>query len=497
MTIRKSKEKDSSFRRPSNGLKAPPAIQEESPSPTPLLEPPRKLSLEAADPTDMMRSPPHIRHNAVTRKLSDVPQPTQEQVMVNPRLPGQRKISLDAALSGAPLISASGKLVHKMSKATLVTSSSTTAESDTEEHEYFNIDDTQAYLRERREQKLREMQSKNLGSPNTSDSEAERETSSSWTRQPAVFGATSGGSSSSGRSREVQSRIRQWERRLSSDSEESVSSPTRRPVATPRARKPDLKPKPEILQQQNLPPRPRLSQIARARGKGGAVGPTKKTEPPLIEEELSQPFKPPRPRGTEIRRAREGTNKPFVANSPSPSPSSTPTITATNDEGQQRIVLSPNKDSAFRPISNRHSPSPGLAMVKEERSEDAGTTPSALGLGNRRPRSPRGKSPSRTPSPAISTATGESLAPPKPGRRDRNESETQETPPSPSSTASSSSPMGSETAATDSGRNPFNQQMAETLIKYVLASQDNGLKNALRECIMGNPEAVKALQVEK
>lgn len=350
-----------------------------------------------------------------------------------------------------------------------------------------------------------EMRGRNPTSPTTSDSEFEREASILWTGRPA-FGPVSGSRTPSGRSQEVQSWIHQCERRLSSDSEDGVSNPTRRPVATPRARKPDLKPKPDISQQQQVPPRPRQSQISRARVRVG-VGGKKEGPPPVIEEQEAQPHMPPRPRSTEIRRARQG--KPLsTPNTPappqSPSPSTTPTITATNDEGDHKVVLSPNRNSAFRPISNRHSPSSGLASVTQERSEDAGTTPSALGLkaGNRRPRSPRGKSPSRSPSPAVFTTTaGESLAPPKPSRRDQNDSETQETPPSPSPSSPSpaSSPTISKTTTTtmtssDEGGNPLNQQMAETLIKYVLASQDTGLKNALRECIMSNPEAVKALQ---
>jgi hypothetical protein len=496
VTIRKSKQKDNSIAKPTNGLKAPPTIQEESPSPTPSNQS-RKLSLETSDPINIPRdSPSSPKHGQVTRKLSDVPVPTQERVEVSPKLPGQRKISLDAALSGAPTISPDGSLVHQLNKATLITSSitsSTTADSDTEEHEYFNIDNTQAYLRERREQKLRQIKGKSPVSPTTSDSEVERESSSSWTGKPGVF---------SGRAREVHSRIHQWERRLSSDSEDGVSSPTRRPVATPRARKPDMKPKPSLSQQQ-VPPRPRQSQIVRARGKVGVAGLGKKEgPPPLIEEQSEQPQMPPRPRNTEIRRARHGKPTSSAPNTPippiSPSPSTTPTITATNDEGDHKVVLSPN--SAFRPISNnRRSPSPGLAVVREERSEDAGTTPSALGLrvGNLRPRSPRGKSPSRSPSPAVSMATaGESLVLPKPSRKDRHDSETQETPPSPSPSSPSpaSSPMTTMMTSSEGGGNPFNQQMAETLIKYVLASQDAELKNALRECIMSNPEAVKTLQ---
>lgn len=494
LTVRKSKEKEDRFPRPSNALKAPPTIREESPSPTPS-DQSKQSSVETNKSTNLFMG--SNRHSPVLRKLSDVPVSNKEKVAVSPKLPGQRKISLGAALSGAPTFSSEGKLVHNLDKASLVASSftssattSTTADSDTEEHEYYN---TQAHLRERREQKkLREKQ--NAASPPTSDSETERESNSLWTGKLG----SSGSGKSNGRSREVLSRIRQWERRLSSDSEDSISSPTRRPVATPRARKPETKAKPEFSsQQQNfIPPRPRQSQISRARGK---IGVSKKDEPePPLVEQSPQLNLPPRPRGTEIRRARQG--KPNTPTPPSPSPP-TPKITATNDKGHQKVVLSPN--SAFKPITSNHrGPSPGLAIVREERDEDAGTTPSALGL-NRRPRSPRGKSPSRSPSPAITAATsGESLAPPKPSRKDRHSSETTLDTASNSPSPSSSNPayssmlemMTSSAGGEGEGENPFNQQMAETLIKYVLASQDVGLKDALRKCILSNPEAVQALQ---
>lgn len=412
--------------------------------------------------------------------------------------------------------------------------SGSAGDSDAEDHEYTNID-TQSYLREKRQKKLREIKERMGGeSPVTSDSEVEKDTSSSWTGRSSF-----NGSSQRGLQGNSQGLIRKWERRLSSDSEDSVSSPTRRPIATPRSDKPGLKPKPKGFQ---VPPRPRASQINRARGKvnTGASAAVQKEEVHKQTEE--QPRMPLRPRGTEIRRARQHgkpstsspLSQPFTPHSP---PSLTPTITATNDKGDQRVVLPSAKNSAFKPVSNQRSPSPGLAIVREERAEDKGTTPSALGLkagknrspspqrkspthtpspsasvnersedagttpsalglraANHRPRSPRGKSPSRTPSPSVSVVS-DSLAPPKSSssrkERSHSESDTQDTTPSPSSSSPTSSPMTSETTA---GGNPFNQQMAETLIKYILASEDGGLKNALRDCIINSPEAVQALQ---
>ena len=511
MTVKKRKQGKASGVAGSSGLKAsPPTIREESPPPTASPQP-RKKSLPdlRVNPGSSLSS---AKHNGVARKLSDSALSTQAVNTNN--LPRQRKIPLNAALSGAPRIMADGSLVHQLNKSTLGVPSEN-PDSDTEEHEYSNIADTEAYLSERRERKLQEMQQEKTTSPPTSDSEVE---SSSWTAKSSLGGSSSLSQqqqtpagkvvrSSRGKPQEMQSRIRQWERRLSSDSEDSVSSPTtRKPIATPRAsRKPDLKPKPKLLNGQNaVPPRPRTSQIVRARGKvvdgAGAEPTTHEEQQPSPPQE---PKMPQRPRGTEIRRARQQGVQQFNVPPPppttAPSPSTTPTITATNDEGDHKVVLSSPDKSAFRPVSNqRHrSPSPGLAMVREERSGYTGTTPSALGLRSRS-RSPqvRRKSPSRSPSPSV-TSAGVSLAPPKPLRKDRTQSESdaQDTPTSPASSSPASSPMsGGLVGIGNEEGNPLNQQMAETLIKYVLASQDSGLKDALRDCIMSNPEAVKALK---
>ena len=554
VTKRKSKQQAAT-----NGPEAPPTIREESPSPVPPAQT-RKLS------EPLVVGVSTTKHVGPARKLSDGSVPALTQVLDQSL---QRKISLDAALSGVPKIAANGALVHELNKATLTTSTGA-VDSDVEDHEYTNID-TQSYLREKRQKKLREMQERMDGeSPTTSDSEVERDTSSSWTG-----GSSFGGSAQKGMQGSSRDRIRKWERRLSSDSEDSISSPTRRPVATPRSKKPDLKPKPKEF---HVPPRPRMSQIDRARGKvntGAAAASVHQEVVPTQADQ--QPRMPLRPRGTEIRRARQQvrpTNSSPLSQTPRSPPSSTPTITATNDKGDQRVVLPSTKDSAFKPVSNQRSP--GLAMVREEKSEYAGMTPSALGLkagkhrspraksptrtpspsvsvderpedagttpsalslkaanhrphsprgkspsrtpspsvsvdnregagttpsalglkaANRRSRSPRGKSPSRTPSPSVSVVS-DSLALPKSSsssrkERSHSESDAQDTPPSPSSSSPTSSPMTSEMTA---GGNPFNQQMAETLVKYILASQDSGLKNALRECIMQSPEAVKSLQ---
>ena len=41
--------------------------------------------------------------------------------------------------------------------------------------------------------------------------------------------------------------------------------------------------------------------------------------------------------------------------------------------------------------------------------------------------------------------------------------------------------------------NPFSQQMADSLIKYILSSKDEGLKSALRDVVSGNPDVQEAL----
>ena len=489
MSKRKSRLLGGQFGLANNALQAPPTIREESPSPKPSRQA-RKLSLET---TEILSTSP-TKHTSVGRKLSEQTIPTQPVIKVDPNLPGQRKISLDAALSGAPKIAPDGALVHQTkTPAERPSFLTTSVDSDTEDHEYFNID-PQSYFRESGQQRSTELQHK-MGSPITSDSDVD--TSSSWAAKSGLRGPSKQQQQQQlgNRSREVKSKVRQWEGRLSSDSEDSISSPTtsvtRRPIATPRAMKPALKPKPKLVGDQKVPPRPRMSQIDRARGKAGAV----QKEEPHLQVEQQQPRMPSRPRGTEIRRARQAkqtTTSPIsTSQTPTPPLSSNPTITATNYE--RGPVIPSSKNSAFKAINARRSPSPsrpGLEVVREERETEM-TTSAVNGLrpANQRLRS-RGKSPSRTPNSSVSSSLSplNSLNTP---RKDHNHTET-DTPDATSSPSPAPSPLPGLAVGGDG--NPLNQQMAETLIKYILASQDSGLKNALCECIMSNPEAVKALQ---
>lgn len=455
----------------SKGIQAPPTIKEESPTPT--LSQARKLSLESSVPTQTSSLPAKQK---VVRKLSEQPIPTQERVLVSPSLPGVRKISLDAALSGAPKIAANGALFHQVARTPPPPVAD--ADSDTEDHEYLNIDP-----KAKRQLKLNGFQQKTT-SPATSDSEVDS-SSSSWA-----------GKKDSGGFRQVkinglQNHLRQWDRRQSSDSEDSLSSPqtvSRPPIATPRAKKPELKPKPKLVGTHQVPPRPNRSQIDRARGK-------QNKDPQPHPQAEKQPSMPQRPRVTEIRRARLGKQTPSPLpppSSPTHTPSSTPTITATSDKGNQRVVLS-SKNSAFTPISPRRSPSPnrsGLAVVREEGAEEPEPVPGSIAVN--RPLSPRGKFPDRSLSPSPSPVA--TLAPPQNSRKSRSHSESDTPDLATSPTLSPSASPIPPLSAGFAGVNPFNQQMAETIIKYILASPDSALKNALRDCIMSDPEAVKALQ---
>ena len=354
-------------------------------------------------------------------------------------------------------------------------------DSDTEDHEYLNIDPQQL----RKEKAAQEK--KPPSSPTTSDSDVDVQS------QKPVNQIRKG----------IESRIKRFEPRLSSDSEDSSPSPGRRPVALPRNNKPELKPRPKVglkpkshsvdnmfpntakipkgdggrkAGSPQIPERPRMSQISRARSK------TSNPDNPLLEPLLA--FLP-RPRDSEIRRAREGKTTPSPTASPASSPRSPqklmPQISATVDPGSKNILLS--ERSAFKPI-----PMPGnLSNVTGEKGAEFIPASSAPP-----PKSPLGVR--KQQKPLTSGAFAPSfLPPPKPARK-RSHSDQPSHPSPPPPTDSSPSPSSSVPETGSSGENPLNQQMAETLIKYILASQDGGLKSALRECVLSDPEALKALK---
>ena len=427
-----------------NGLRTPPpSIREESPSPTPSQA--RKMS--DGRPTQLSTSP--VGHARVARKLSEQPSPTQTRVQ------GKRKISLDSALAGAPKIAANGLLVYqKKSSPETAQSPVSTVDSDTDDHDYFNID-PQAYLREKRQRQLQQQQQQQqqqqrkqkqggqgAASPTTSDSEMD------------VSGSTQDSSHSAAA---AQNRVKNWERRMSSDSEDSTtSSPvtTRRPIAAPRINKPDLKTKPKSTGNPQMPPRPRQGQISRARNK--ITQKEEEPQPPQLQE-VRQPYRPQRPRGTEIRRARETKSPMPPSRSPSHTPTpppSTPIITPTPDQReepqlqQQRVEWQPHKpqrpqETEIRRARGGKSPShtptppPSTPIITatpnqgEEREEPPQPPQQQVARQPYRPQRPRGTeirraretkspvppslSPSHTPTPTI-TATpnqGEEPQPPQ------------------------------------------------------------------------------------
>lgn len=58
----------------------------------------------------------------------------------------------------------------------------------------------------------------------------------------------------------------------------------------------------------------------------------------------------------------------------------------------------------------------------------------------------------------------------------------------------SAPPQAPPTDAPAPAVNPLSQQMADTLIKYILSSEDPGLKNALRQIITNDPQVLQAVQ---
>ena len=81
---------------------------------------------------------------------------------------------------------------------------------------------------------------------------------------------------------------------------------------------------------------------------------------------------------------------------------------------------------------------------------------------------------------SLADATAPLVPPNRPLRGKRSEGEAVSLPPVP-------------TAASAAG-NVCNHQMAEMLIKYVLASGDQGLISAIRDVVMADPEAIKIIR---
>ncbi len=255
----------------------------------------------------------------------------------------------------------------------------------------------------------------------------------------------------------VHNKVRNFEKRSTSESSLSASedgsssslSGVKAPLS-PRARspKPQTKPKPNHLR---LPTKtksfnevdelrtrvePPLQQLLKPRYRVPEI-----SEPPAEQPKL---VTPKRPRGSEIRRAHE------------------------------------KAESAFKPIPQRRSPSPsptpsprGLSPLKalpEESGEESDASGNSRPYRLHPPRNGRLRSSTDAPPPS------KHLPPAKPSRnRTISEAEAGVQP----------SSMASE--------NPFNQHMADAMIKYILASNDPGLRDALKRIISSDPEAMAQL----
>lgn len=81
------------------------------------------------------------------------------------------------------------------------------------------------------------------------------------------------------------------------------------------------------------------------------------------------------------------------------------------------------------------------------------------------------------------------LPPPVPRRKSTSDVDVEEAGAPPISAPPQRLPTDTAPAA-----NPLSQQMADTLIKYILSSEDPGLKNALRQIITNDPHVMQAIQ---
>ena len=315
--------------------------------------------------------------------------------------------------------------------------------------------------------------------------------------------------------RNIQNRIRRLENRSTSDSSLSEDSnpptPTKPPITgTPRV-KPQLKPKPKLLNLQNQqdkhqaitqhPTRPSGSEMFHAR-----QIPLIKEQPPMEEV---KPHTPARPRGSEIRRAHEKfslvpSDESVISQrrSPSPSPSSSPRARSPlralweESEEESDASIHSNRSSWLRP---KRSVSPDPRQQRTGRSQTDAIVPPVILQRSKSPSESAVSSlapvtPQRAKSPSVSAVF--SLAPVKPPQRAKSPSESAVSslaPLKPPQRAKSPSESEVPSSSPSSSSNPFNEQMADTLIKYILASNDPSLRSALRDIVVSNPQVVKAL----
>lgn len=167
---------------------------------------------------------------------------------------------------------------------------------------------------------------------------------------------------------------------------------------------------------------------------------------PVYSNRLETPYTPPRPRQSKIDRAWRGTeNKPAsVDESRMFSPPSIDEEAEEEEEGKKKRGFSPSR------LFGRRSPSP---------------------------RSPQDLSPRSSPF-QRRRDNSKSLSPPL---ADQNRH-----------SSSDSSPPGR--GASSGGGNPFTQTMVDSMLKYILASEDETLKAALKDAIRNDSKMMEELR---
>ena len=238
------------------------------------------------------------------------------------------------------------------------------------------------------------------------------------------------------KSKLLQSKLKKFEQRSGSDSslseDSNPSTPTRPPPTPPRV---SSFPKPPV---QPKPPRPH------ATGRSKSIVTDKNTKSVATHS-------PPR----------HTPSVPQITEEPPPSDSRPIPPRPTRTQIRDRTSKSP---SPLPPSPRSKSP---LNAVWEESGEESDSSSYGARLLSQARLKPTGKNRSQS-----SAALSGSLAPPLPV---------------------SSRPRG---ATESDASNPFNQQMADTLIKYILASNDPGLKSAIVDIVKSSPDVLRALKEE-
>lgn len=156
---------------------------------------------------------------------------------------------------------------------------------------------------------------------------------------------------------------------------------------------------------------------------------------------LVAPYTPPRPRQSQINRAWSDTKQFYLP----------------GDDEFDESSAEPSRKRGFSPsrLLGRKSPSP--------RSSPISITPKTSPFAGRR-----------------GTPKSDSLSPPL-----LNESQ-------PSDHGYQSDEVAG--SSTGGGSNPFTQEMVDSMLKYILASKDTGLKETLREIVFSDPQMKDALK---